>query len=95
VQGKRIRTPHLEVRILASPLLHPRIGFIVPRYGRSAVERNRLKRQLREIVRTRLLAELPSIDMLVRTRPNTYKVAFAVLIEELIHAVKKALVSLQ
>lgn len=86
MQGKRIRTEHLEVRILASPVLHPRIGFIVPMYGHTAVERNRLKRRLREIVRTQLLAELLPIDMIVRTQRNAYDASFDTLADQLSQA---------
>lgn len=71
-EGKRIRTPHLEVRTLASLLHHPRVGFIVPRYKHSAVDRNRLKRRLREVARTRMLPCLAPQDLVIRTRPETY-----------------------
>jgi len=71
-EGKRIRTRHLEVRALASLLHHPRVGFIVPRYKHSAVDRNRLKRRLREVTRTQLLPRLAPQDLVVRTRPETY-----------------------
>ena len=83
-KGKRIRTKHLEVRVLASPLRHPRVGFVVPKYGHTIVERNRLKRWLREIVRTRVLWDLPAIDAVVRIRPSTYDVPFSQLADELV-----------
>ena len=83
-KGKRIRTKHLEVRILASPLRHPRVGFIVPRYGHSAVDRNRLKRRLRDIIRTRVLRTLPPIDVVIRVRPSAYAISFAQLADELV-----------
>ena len=71
-EGKRIRTPHLEVRTLASLLHHPRVGFIVPRFKHTAVDRNRLKRHLRELIRTEMLPWLAPLDLVVRTRPETY-----------------------
>jgi RNase P protein component len=40
------------------------------------VDRNRLKRRLRELVRTELLPALrerPSIDMAIRSRPDAYR----------------------
>lgn len=43
---------------MLSPLPHARVGFVVPKYGHSSVDRNRLKRRLRELVRTRLLPAL-------------------------------------
>jgi ribonuclease P protein component len=70
---------HLDVRIVASPLGHPRVGVVVPRYSRSAVDRNRLKRRLRELVRTRLLPVLASVDVVIRARPDAYAASFAAL----------------
>jgi len=56
--GTRIRVEYLDVRAVISALPHARVGFVVPKYGHSSVERNRLKRRLRELVRTRLLPAL-------------------------------------
>ena len=36
----------------------PRVGIVVPRHQHSAVDRNRLKRRLRELVRLELLPAL-------------------------------------
>jgi len=83
MQGKRLRTKHFDVRILASPRFHPRVGFVVPKYGRSAVSRNRIKRQLREIVRTLILAILPPVDVVIKTYPDAYTAAFSTLADEL------------
>jgi ribonuclease P protein component len=83
-EGKRIRTEHLELRVLASLLHHPRIGFIVPKHGRSIVERNRLKRRLREIVRLNILKRISSVDMIVRAGPQAYSASFASLERELV-----------
>jgi ribonuclease P protein component len=53
----------------------------VAKHGRSSVERNRLKRQLREIARTTILPGAPAIDVVVTTRPSAYGLAFAELAE--------------
>jgi ribonuclease P protein component len=74
-EGKRIRTVHLDVRVLASPLAVPRIGIVVPRHRQSAVDRNRLKRRLRELVRVELLPALrarPPLDVMLRARSDAY-----------------------
>lgn len=86
-EGKRIRTGYLDVRVLASPLGYPRAGVIVPRYSASAVDRNRLKRRLRELVRTRLLPVAPSVDVVIRARPEAYSASFNVLTANVTHAV--------
>lgn len=82
-EGKRIRTEHLELRVIASLLHHARVGFVVPKHGRSIVERNQLKRRLREIVRLKILRRIPSVDMIVRARPEAYSASFASLEREL------------
>lgn len=79
MQGKRVRTAQLEVRYLASPLLHARIGVIVPRYGHTAVDRNRVKRRLRDLARTELLpmlAVLAVFDVVIRAAPSAYAATF-------------------
>ena len=82
--GKRIRTEHLDLRIGASLLHHPRVGFIVPKHGRSIVERNQLKRRLREIVRQTILQRIVPVDMIVRARAEAYSATFASLERELV-----------
>ena len=81
-EGKRIRTEHLEFRAVASPLPHPRVGLIVPKHGQTSVNRNRLKRRLRELARCRMLPVLPSVDVMVRGRREAYGATFDVLAAE-------------
>ena len=74
-EGKRIRTVHLDVRVLASPLALSRIGIVVPLHQHSAVDRNRLKRRLRELARLELLPALrgiSAIDIAIRARREAY-----------------------
>lgn len=74
-KGKRFRTTHLEVRFLASLQRHPRVGIIVPRHRHTAVARNRVKRRLRELVRTQLWAQLlplGPLDLVVWAAPAAY-----------------------
>jgi ribonuclease P protein component len=54
----------------------------VPRYDRSAVDRNKVKRRLRELVRLDLLPTLRRSlphDLLLRARADAYNVEFAAL----------------
>lgn len=76
-EGKRIRTEHLELRAIASPLPHPRVGFIVPKHGYGSVERNRLKRRLREAARLELLPAIPAADVVIRARREAYGASYA------------------
>ena len=80
-EGKRIRTVVLEVRAIASPFARPagtgtRVGLVVPRYRHTAVARNRVKRRLRELVRTRLLPTNLAADIVIRIRPEAYATTF-------------------
>lgn len=53
-----------------------RVGLIVPRYGHSAVERNRLKRRLREIARHELLPLGLILDIVLRCLEPAYAAGF-------------------
>ena len=55
----------------------------MPKQKHTSVERNRLKRRLRELARTRLLPVLPPVDLVIRTLPEAYGATFAALEREL------------
>jgi len=61
--GKRVKTGVLDVRVAASPSSRAQVGVIVPKYKRTIVERNKLRRRLRELVRVRLLPVLERSDV--------------------------------
>jgi ribonuclease P protein component len=61
---------------MASPLLHPRAGIIVPKGGRTTIDRNRVKRRLRELIRLYLLPAAESVDLVVRARDEAYSASF-------------------
>lgn len=51
----------------------------MPKHKRSGVERNRLKRRLRELVRTRMLPVIPPADVVIRPAPHAYDAPFEAL----------------
>ena len=53
----------------------PRIGFAVPRAAGGAVERNRIKRRLREVWRERLERVPPGHDYVLIVRPGLVEAA--------------------
>jgi ribonuclease P protein component len=55
---------------------HPRMGLIVPKFQSSAVARNRLRRQLREIWRQDIQPAQPPWDLLIRARREAYAASF-------------------
>jgi ribonuclease P protein component len=82
--------PHLELAWLPRPHSgRSRSGIIVPLYQRTAVQRNQLRRRIREILRRETLALLPSVDLVVRARREAYTASFAVLKDELVQAAAK------
>ncbi|HUR00646.1 MAG TPA: ribonuclease P protein component [Gemmatimonadaceae bacterium] len=80
--GKRMQTEHLEARAIASLLRYPRVGVVVPKYKRDIVERNRVRRRLRELTRIRLLPVLGNVDLLIRAKPSAYGSSFPQLANE-------------
>jgi ribonuclease P protein component len=72
----------------ASPLLHMRVGFVVPRHGHSAVDRNRLKRQLRELTRKHLLRDAPTLDIVLHANRGAFKQHFDDLTTEMMRVVQ-------
>ena len=81
--GRRLRTEHLEVRTVASLLSHVRVAVIVGKHRHTVVERNRLRRRLRELARIRLIPFHSKIDMVIRSLPTAYEASFSSLTSEI------------
>lgn len=86
--GIRRRTPHLHVFVAPDRDGDARFGTIVPKHRRTVVERNLLRRRLREIGRRDVLPALRAADwkgeVLVRAGSKAYDVDFAMLRRELL-----------
>jgi ribonuclease P protein component len=86
-EGSRRRCGPLEVIRRPSKTRKARAAIVIPLYGQSAVERNRLKRRVREFLRTEWLplasGEAPAPEILVRARSGAYGLAPARLRETL------------
>jgi len=91
-RGKRRKTRHLDAFISASPSAFARWGVVVPKHKHEIVERNRVKRRLRELGRTVVLPRLGNsglaLDVLVRARPEAYAAGFEELRQELAELVE-------
>ena len=91
-RGKRRRTRHLDVFFGVSPVPHSRLGLIVPKHGHTIVERNLVKRRLREIGRREALPRLGEglkpTDVLLRAKRGAYGVEYSVLEAEVMTAVE-------
>lgn len=86
-RGKRRKTRHLDAFVSPSPAAFPRLGVVVPKHKHTIVERNLVRRRLREIGRTVVLPALrnsgAALDVLVRARPDAYAAPYAQLRDEL------------
>lgn len=74
--GQRLGGRLLDVKRLDSALGYVRVGLVVPKLGFSAVQRNRLKRRLRELTRQHLIPLAASSDVLLRAKRDTYAASF-------------------
>jgi ribonuclease P protein component len=88
-QGRRHFSPHMTVFYLrraedALPEKHTRIGFTVGRVLGGAVQRNRIKRRLREAVRLRrsMLQGVCSVDVVINPKKSVLTLEFSVVLEE-------------
>jgi len=76
----------MDVFFDASPVSHSRLGLIVPKHGHRIVDRNRLRRRLREIGRRELLPALRergvAVDVLLRVHRKAYGADFVELSRE-------------
>jgi len=91
-RGRRRRTENVDVFFAHSSALHSRLGVVVPKHGHKIVERNRVKRRLREIGRRWILPELDAsgvyADVLLRARRSAYSADFGTLEREVRNAVE-------
>jgi ribonuclease P protein component len=74
----------LDVRRLDSTTGQIRVAIVVPKYGYSAVRRNKLKRRLRELARQTLLPRAVSCDVLLRARHEAYAASFDLLRDDVV-----------
>jgi ribonuclease P protein component len=108
-QGRRHFSPHMTVFYLrraagALPEKGSRVGFTVGRVLGGAVERNRIKRRLREAVRLRRSSlelglagavDVVGVDVVINPKKSVLKLEFAVVLEEVgraLDAIAKKLV---
>ena len=82
-----MRTGSFEVRVVASLHAFPRVGLIVPKHRHSSVERNRVKRRLRELLRLELLPVLRTLplplDVVLRASALAYERSYVELGDEM------------
>jgi ribonuclease P protein component len=86
-QGRRHFASHLTVFYLRQPDLRGlRVGFTVGRALGGAVERNRMKRRLREAVRLHGSHARAGVDVVINPKKSLLRVDFAELQKEIARA---------
>ncbi len=85
-QGKRHFSSHLTVFYLRQSEGGARVGFTVGRVLGGAVERNRIKRRLREAVRLRRAALKAPVDIVINPKKSVLAVEFPVVVDEVSRA---------
>ena len=82
-KGRRHFSPHMTVFYLRRDQGEgPRVGFTVGRALGGAVERNRMKRRLREAVRQRRQACSVPVDVVINPKKSLLTTKFSQLLEE-------------
>jgi ribonuclease P protein component len=70
-QGKSLKIDPLFIRIIKNELEISRFAFVVGlKVSKKAVIRNKLKRQLREIIRPRISKIKPGYDIIINALPG-------------------------
>ena len=81
-QGRRHFSPHMTVFFLRQAEGGARVGFTVGRVLGGAVQRNRIKRRLREAVRLRRSTLKGAVDVVINPKKSVLTLGFAVVLEE-------------
>ena len=81
-QGKRFYTRHFGVTLAPPVAAGPRLGLVVTKRLGKAVQRNRVKRLLREFFR-RHRTQLPAVDLVIMAKKGAEGLVYQQVEEEL------------
>ncbi len=82
-EGARFQTPHFRISILPNHLPHRRLGITVAKKIGPAVQRNRLKRRIREFFRLNRAVLPEGSDVVITAKEGAPGLTFWELSEEL------------
>jgi ribonuclease P protein component len=85
-QGRRHFSSHMTVFYLRQVEGGARTGFTVGRVLGGAVQRNRIKRRMRDAVRQRRSILQGAVDVVINPKKSVLKVEFPILLEEVSRA---------
>jgi ribonuclease P protein component len=81
-QGRRQFCPHMTVFFLPQAQGAARVGFTVGRVLGGAVQRNRIKRRLREAVRRQSATLQGAVDVVINPKKSVLTLEFTLVFEE-------------
>ncbi len=89
LRGRRIHTPHFLIVVLPNALQNTRLGITVTKKVGTAVERNRIKRVVREVFRRNRTLFPGGHDFVFIAKRGSTDVAYDSLLSELQRAARK------
>jgi ribonuclease P protein component len=89
LSGRRIHTPHFLVVVQANALPNTRLGITVTKKVGTAVERNRIKRVVREVFRRNRFLFPASHDVVFIAKRDAKGITYQTLLAELQRAARK------
>lgn len=88
--GRGAGSASISIKAAPNKLKHSRFAFVVGlKVSKSAVRRNRIRRQMREVVRLHLDAIAPGHDVMVMARPKARDIDYKEIEKEILRHFKK------
>ena len=81
--GRTLASPIMVLAFLQNDLDYSRFGFVVSKRLGNAVQRNKLKRRMREAARLRLSQVKPGYDLVVIARKQINRASYAEIADSL------------
>lgn len=88
-KGKYIKNKYFVIYIMKSEFSYPRFGFAVGKKIGNAVCRNKLKRQLRDIVRNNIDLFIKNNDYIILPKSCCNELKYDRIKEELVNLIRK------